>query len=120
MKILTILLAITAILHAEPARDWTDATTGRVIRGYITDKKDDASAVQIALVSGRTHWLETARLTAEDRDYIQKWIKPVKRLTVRVTGKGPGYKTITIKATGGGANIRVVVDRAPGGHVIIH
>ena len=100
------LLTVTGSV-AEEFRTWTQDGTKRTIVAKISDKKLDDSAARVRTKTGQYVWLQTRDLIAADQDYIKKWVKPVDRLTVRVTGSGKGLKKIEVVAQAGPKTMRV-------------
>jgi len=104
--IVAAMLTLTSSL-ADDFRTWTQNETKRTIVAKINDKKLDDSAVQVRLKTGRYVWLQTVDLVADDQTYIKKWVKPIDRLTVRVTGSGKGMKKIEVVAQAGPKTMKV-------------
>lgn len=79
------------------------------------DKKLDETEALILLKSGKSVWLESSRLSEEDKTYIKNWIKPVNHLTCRIVGFSKGSKRIKVSAVSGARPLKVVAFKLVGG-----
>jgi len=113
MKTTLILLALLSGILLGEVRDWTDAKTQRTVTGEMLDKHRDNTKAQVRLLSGRTVWLETARLVEGDQEYVVDWVKLVKHLTIRVVAVKDLRKTVEVIAVAGKADIEVRAYSSP-------
>lgn len=112
---IVVCFAVTVLnLQGEEYRKWTEVETGRQIEAVMKDKKLDESAAQLLLKDGNSLWIEVSRLSDQDKEYIKKWIKPVKHLTCRIVGFKKGTKRIKVVAKAGARGVEVVAYRSPG------
>jgi len=98
---LLIYCLFTSFIVAGEYRSWTESTTKRTVKGRIIDKSLDDKKARLARPNGTSFWIETNKLTRTDREYIMKWVKPIKYLSARVTASGRDVKTVKVDAFAG-------------------
>jgi hypothetical protein len=54
-------------------RTWTEAATGRTVRGKIEGKREDGSEIRILLENHKAIWLPVNKLSEDDRKFVASW-----------------------------------------------
>lgn len=112
-----LLLALTTSLKAvetENLRKWTESESKKVIEARIVDKTSDNAKARLEFAGGTQVWVEASRLSEKDKEYIRKWIKPIKHITARVVGSSKGGKKISVTVKAGSRHLSVSAYRYPG------
>lgn len=110
VRILIALFVFSLSISAAEYRLWFDAKTNKSITAETLDKRLDNSEVKVRIKGGRIVWIKTARLCAEDIEFVKSWVKPVDHLTARVVGfRRGGIKKLKITAQAGGKDMKVVI-----------
>ncbi|MCF7674906.1 MAG: hypothetical protein K9N23_04125 [Akkermansiaceae bacterium] len=99
----TLLVALLLIVpffsvYSEEFRLWHENGTERTIVARLVGKDDTAETASLMLKNTKTIKMDIAKLSEEDQEYINKWMKPIApkdQLTVRVVKSGnlPGGYT---------------------------
>jgi CubicO group peptidase (beta-lactamase class C family) len=85
MKRCFLLLAACVVVASASARTWTEAASGKKIEAEFVSA--DAQKVTIAVKGGGTFQIELARLSAEDRAFVQERLKPASKAAAAPAAK---------------------------------